>query len=411
MTPMTVDEVQVEPPEAAVAPHTVRLDPDLLPDIKRFGAADVSACFSCGNCTAICPLTDDDGTFPRRMIRYAQLGMKDALVSSKELWSCYHCGTCSESCPTQADPAGFMAATRRYAIASYDRTGLARTLSIRPVLGTIIAVAVAAFFALFMYASHGVEHAGRLALFDFIPEPLIHLTGVVVMSLVGLAGLVGVVSMARGIARREGIHLRDAIGGPGAWKRSLHALWEALGIEAIGQRRYRQDCGEAQVTEPLYRRRWLLHALTLWGFLGLFLATILDYGLSLAGVKAIGAPVPVWYPTRLLGTVAGAAMVYGTTLLIWNRLRRANRTASESTFSDVLLLALLWVTGVTGFSIELALYLPHAPTWGYWVFLVHVAVAMELVLLLPFTKLAHAIYRPVALFFHALAGSRTAASD
>ena len=40
---------------------------------------------------------------------------------------------------------------------------------------------------------------------------------------------------------------------------------------------------------------------------------------------------------------------------------------------------------------------------GYWLFLVHVAVAMELVLLAPFTKLAHAVYRPVALFFVALA--------
>ena len=38
-------------------------------------------------------------------------------------------------------------------------------------------------------------------------------------------------------------------------------------------------------------------------------------------------------------------------------------------------------------------------------FLVHVAVAMELVLLAPFTKFAHAIYRPVALFFVALAQS------
>ena len=408
---MTPGTVQVEPPEAAVEPSIVRLDPDLLTDIKRFGAADVSACFSCGNCTAICPLTDDDGTFPRRMIRYAQLGMKNALVASKEVWACYHCGTCTDSCPTQADPAGFMAAARRYAIASYDRTRLARVLSTRPVIGTIVALAVAAFFALFMYASHGPEDTRRLALFDFIPERLIHLTGVVVMSLIGLAGLVGVASMARGIARREGVRPRDVVGGPEAWKRSLRALWTALGIEAIGQRRYRKDCGDAQEREPLHRRRWLLHALTLWGFLGLFLATILDYGLSLAGVKAIGAPVPIWYPTRLLGTVAGAAMIYGTTLLIWNRMQHFNRTASESTFSDWLLLALLWVTGVTGFSIEVALYLSHPPTWGYWVFLVHVAVAMELVVLLPFTKLAHAIYRPVALFFHDLAGSRTAESD
>ena len=35
-------------------------------------------------------------------------------------------------------------------------------------------------------------------------------------------------------------------------------------------------------------------------------------------------------------------------------------------------------------------------------FLFHVAVAMELVLLAPFMKLAHAVYRPVALFFVAL---------
>ena len=39
------------------------------------------------------------------------------------------------------------------------------------------------------------------------------------------------------------------------------------------------------------------------------------------------------------------------------------------------------------------------PAWGYWVFLFHVAVAMELVLLAPFMKLAHAVYRPIALFF------------
>jgi hypothetical protein len=50
----------------------------------------------------------------------------------------------------------------------------------------------------------------------------------------------------------------------------------------------------------------------------------------------------------------------------------------------------------------MALQLPQAPTWGYWVFLFPVAVAMELVLLAPFMKLAHVIYRPVALCFYAL---------
>ena len=35
-------------------------------------------------------------------------------------------------------------------------------------------------------------------------------------------------------------------------------------------------------------------------------ATGLDYGLALLGIKETGTPVPLWYPVRLLGTVAGA---------------------------------------------------------------------------------------------------------
>ena len=98
------------PAATAPAPPAARLDLGLYPDIQRFGAADISACFSCGTCSATCPMAQTDGTFPRRIIRYAQLGMKDALLSAKELWACYQCGECAETCPTQADPSEFMAA-------------------------------------------------------------------------------------------------------------------------------------------------------------------------------------------------------------------------------------------------------------------------------------------------------------
>ena len=139
------------------------------------------------------------------------------------------------------------------------------------------------------------------------------------------------------------------------------------------------------------------------GILGLLLATMLDYGLALAGIKETGTPVPIWYPVRLLGTVAGFMLVYGTSVLILDRYRGRDTSVVRSAPADWTLLALLWITGVTGFVLEVALYLPGAPAWGYWVFLLHVAVAMELVLLAPFTKLAHAVYRPVALYFVALA--------
>lgn len=378
------------------------IDPRLLADVRRYGAADVSACFSCGVCTATCPLVESDGTFPRRLIRYAQVGMRDALLSSADLWACYHCGECSEACPTGADPAGFMAAARRWAIASYDRTGAARALYTRPALGTLILVLLAAFFALFMYLSHGPQDAATLALFRFIPAELIHNVGTVVLIAVFLTGISGVITMARHVATAENAGWGDLVAGRAALAGAARAAWAAIGMESLAQRRFRAAGDEVQAELPLYRRRWLLHALAVWGFLGLLAATLLDYGLELAGIKATGTPVPIWYPVRLLGTVAGTALLYGSTGLIVDRVRRATRAAADSTPSDWTLLVLLWITGVSGFVVEIALYLPEAPAWGYWVFLFHVAVAMELVLLAPFTKLAHAVYRPVALFFLAL---------
>jgi ferredoxin len=383
------------------------VDLGLYPDIQRFGATDIRACFSCGTCTASCPLSQTDGTFPRRIIRYAQLGMKDALLSSKELWSCYQCGECAETCPTQADPSEFMAATRRYAIASYDRTRIAWTMYTRPVVATLFAVLLAAFFALFMYSAHGPLSGESLAIFTFIPEELIHNTGIVVMIAVVLAGIAGVARMARAIGRREGVGWRDVVGSRAALGRSGGAAWVAVGRESLGQVQFRRECDADVSAVPWFRRRGLVHALVVWGFLGLLAATVLDYGLALVGIKETGTPVPVWYPVRLLGTIAGFLLVYGTSVLILDRSRAANRSVKRSTTADWMLLGLLWVTGVTGLVLELALYLPRAPAWGYWVFLVHVAVALELVLLAPFMKLAHAVYRPVALFFVAFAQERT----
>ncbi len=386
---------------------TATVDIDLLADLKRYGAADVSACFSCGTCTATCTMTDNDGTFPRRMIRYGQIGMVDELRSSKELWTCYHCGACSDSCPTEADPGEFMAAARRYAIASYDKTGLARLMYTRPIASTLVSVVAFFLIAAFLYTSHGVMPTSSLEIFTFIPEPFVHWTGVGIMVLVVIAGLAGVASMSRGVARREGVTWKSLVDSADARKRSVKALWFSIGIESIGQKRYRDDCMDDVPVEPLYRRRWLIHALTIWGFIGLLVATGLDYGLAIIGVKESGTPIPIWYPSRLIGTVAGLSLMYGVTMFALNRIGKYNRAAETSKSSDWTFLVLLWVTGLTGFLIEVALYAPPTPAWGYWVFLVHIAIAMELLLFLPFTKFAHVVYRPVALFFYSLANQKS----
>ena len=43
---------------------SVRVDPQFLTEIKKYGAVNVEKCFNCGNCTAICPLSTNERDFP-----------------------------------------------------------------------------------------------------------------------------------------------------------------------------------------------------------------------------------------------------------------------------------------------------------------------------------------------------------
>jgi heterodisulfide reductase subunit C/quinone-modifying oxidoreductase subunit QmoC len=70
--------------------------------------------------------------------------------------------------------------------------------------------------------------------------------------------------------------------------------------------------------------------------------------------------------------------------------------------SDWSFLLLMWPAGVTGFVLEFAIYLPQAHAWSYWGLLVHLVVVGELLLLAPFTKFAHAVYRSIGLYIAAL---------
>jgi ferredoxin len=375
---------------------SARVDPQLLFELKKYGTVSVEKCFNCGNCTATCPLSTNGETFPRRIIRYAQLGLKKPLLSSKELWLCYYCGECTQTCPKQADPGEFMATARRYAIASYDPLGLAKLLYTSPILSTILLTLLAMLIGLVVYTSHGPMNTETLKLFDFIPSVAVHNLGIGALVIVALTGLVNTVNMIVQ-TRRENVLLTT----PNLRLNWLGALGETV-IEVLTQRRYQRDCETGSAKPAWYLQKWFIHASMLWGFLGLLAATALDFGLELLGIKPTGTWVPLWNPVRLLGTLAGLLLVYGVTVAIVNRFRKADEASTYSTASDWVLLILLWLTGVSGFILEIALYLPSPAPWAYWTLLGHISVAVELLLLLPYTKFAHAIYRTIALYFRAL---------
>ena len=64
----------------------VRVQPELRNQLIQFGIGDWNACYHCGTCTAICPLSEEGFLFPRKKIRLMQMGLKDQLESSVEPW-------------------------------------------------------------------------------------------------------------------------------------------------------------------------------------------------------------------------------------------------------------------------------------------------------------------------------------
>jgi len=374
---------------------STRVDSKLLTDLKRYGDVNIESCFNCGNCTAICPLSTEADNFPRKMNRFAQLGLRDRLLASKELWLCYYCGECTKTCPRQADPGEYMASARRYAIASYDPTGLAKMLYTSPVFSIFFLILLAAAIGAFFLTLSGPMSMQSLRLFDFIPSKLVHNAGIAVGLFIVLVTLVGMISMTRRTFK--------ALGYPKGTRLDwFGALWKAFGQEALGQLRYRKDCETSAPEKAWYAQKWFIHASMLWGFLGLFVATALNYLLELMNIKMTGTWVPIWYPIRALGTVSGIFLLYGTSLAIIRRFRKDETAYLKSTLSDWVFLALMWLSGVTGFTLEIAVYLPQPYAWSYWMLLAHLIVVGELLLLAPFTKFAHAVYRSIALYLWAL---------
>ncbi|MFQ6112874.1 MAG: 4Fe-4S dicluster domain-containing protein, partial [bacterium] len=102
----------------------IKSDPTLLAEVRKYGRFDTNACLQCGSCTVVCDLTNSSASFPRRIIRYALLGLRKPLQSSLEPWICHDCGDCSTACPRETEPAEAMMTLRRYLTAQYDWTGL-----------------------------------------------------------------------------------------------------------------------------------------------------------------------------------------------------------------------------------------------------------------------------------------------
>jgi heterodisulfide reductase subunit C/quinone-modifying oxidoreductase subunit QmoC len=96
------------------------VNPDFADELQVFGVDTALECFNCGTCAAICPLIL--GHFPRKMIRYVQVGATEMILQqAQDLWRCLHCGLCTQTCPRQANPSELILGLRRYVVDRWRR--------------------------------------------------------------------------------------------------------------------------------------------------------------------------------------------------------------------------------------------------------------------------------------------------
>ena len=96
----------------------VKYDPEFEKQLAELGGADAKLCFQCGTCTAGCPSGKITAYRIRKLMRMAQLGLKEDIISSEDLWQCTTCYTCEERCPRGVPIVDVVIALRNIAVAN-----------------------------------------------------------------------------------------------------------------------------------------------------------------------------------------------------------------------------------------------------------------------------------------------------
>lgn len=81
------------------------------------GGEHLLDCWSCGTCAATCLVRRYESSFnPRLVLHKAGLGLREAVLSSPEIWHCSACDACYPRCPKEIHISDVMKAIRAIAI-------------------------------------------------------------------------------------------------------------------------------------------------------------------------------------------------------------------------------------------------------------------------------------------------------
>lgn len=352
------------------------INADLYSEVKRLGARDIEACMQCGNCASACPLSTGENTFPRKIYRYLQLGLKDKLLESPEPWLCYYCGDCNIDCPRGADPAETMMATRRWLTTQYDWTGLAKRFYLSETweFGALGAVAL---FVIFLFVFfHGPIITDRVAVNTFAPLRWVEMGDLAMAAILSTFLLSNAFRMYRLIMNGTRVPIRLYV-----------TEARAAFLHFLTQRRWRH-CGED-------RSRWLKHFILVSGYLTMMTLIIVF-------IRWFQVDDSSWHFTSIFGYYATGALFIMTVEMLRGRLEKQEKIHRYSHSSDWLFLSLLFLTTLTGIMMHIV-RLIGLPIGTYVIYVIHLAVAVPmLVIEVPFGKWSHLLYRPLAIFLTTL---------
>ena len=393
-------EARAREAEAAAAAAPDGSPPDHVdPDLEFIAALTEQAggtfkkCFQCGTCSSTCELSPDVAPFPRKEMAWAAWGLRDRLLSDVDVWLCHQCNDCSMSCPRGGRPGDVLAAVRMVSIAEYSVPGfLARWVN-RPAFVPLLLGIPAAILAIALLLRAPLmdvfgfgDGTGSPIVFSYtrmFPHWLLNIT-------FGLFTLLSILAMAAGVTRLwRGLKA----GLPEGTKPVKPVL--ASFLAAIRTIFVHRQFGKCTATRP----RFTTHMLVFYGFLALTVVTlwVITSGINPLLDEDFIYPFAFLSPWKILANLGGAALVVGLTLMIYERLREDVEVV-RSNYIDWALLVQLLLVVLTGFATE-ALHVARLEPHRHIAYFIHLVFALSVILYIPYSKLAHVVFRTVAMTF------------
>lgn len=364
----------------------VRINHRFIDDLERFGAEDVKLCYQCGDCSAVCPHADDIFKFPRKSMRRLQMGLERRIETTLEPWLCYYCGQCSEQCPREADPGETMMSLRRWLISRYDFTGIARQFfrSRTTEILSIIGVAILTLIYLYYFSFS----KGDIKIYDgegaFLPSTFIHkfdiIVGLIMLGFLTISAFrMWYFTMIKGIK----VHV--------PWWLYLKHIF-VFPWHFFTQKRY-AECESKRKTKIFMP--WFIH-------LGLMLGYVTMLVLVMVFIEALQSGPEINWKVHIFGYAATVGLVIGTIYFINRRFSKTTYVQyKKSHGTDWVFVTLLFLIVITG----MAQHIFHRTGFNVYAnisYAIHLMCVVPWLLRMPFSKWAHLVYRPTAMYLAAI---------